>query len=447
MSDQRSKPIGGLRRRAFIKTTVAASAAVAAPMIVPSSVFGANAPSNRIVMGYIGVGRQARGEMREMLGRDDCQIVAVADPDRNRMSDSKKSIEDKYAERTKDGSYSGCDMIPDFRDLIARDDIDAVLIYTPDHWHAIPAIMAAKAGKDIFLQKPLSLTIEEGRAVSNAVQRYGVVYITGSQQRSDARFRYGCELVRNGRVGKIHSVEVGIGVDPGCEVVAPTPPPDFLDYDMWLGPAPYHPYVEKGVQPQKGYSRPGWLRRHDYSAGMFTGWGSHHIDIMHWGLGTEHTGPVSIEGMAQYPEDGLWDVHGPFDMALKYANGVNVRFADNKKVAQGVKFIGDEGWVYVKRGKIDASDKSLLKSVIGPNETRLYRSNSHKGNWIDCIRNRAETVAPVEVGHRSCSTCIIADIASRIPGKLLWDPEKERFTNNDMANRLLSRPMRGEWTL
>jgi predicted dehydrogenase len=311
----------------------------------------------------------------------------------------------------------------------------------------LPAIAAAQAGKDIFLQKPLSLTIREGRAVSDAVRRYNRVFQVGSQQRSERRFRFACELVRNGRIGKLHTVKVGFGTDPGTDPQPPMPVPDWLDYDMWLGQAPWVAYTEMRVHPQKGYGRPGWLRIRDYGAGMITGWGSHHLDISHWGMGTEYTGPVEVEGRAEFPRDGLWDVHGPFHIEYTYANGVKLICADNKTNKQGILFEGSDGWVYMRRGAIDANPKSLLEETTGSNETKLYESNNHKGNFYECVKTRGQTVAPVEVGHRSCSACLLGDIAMVLGRRLRWDPDKEEFIGDAEANRMLSRPMRSPWSL
>ncbi len=429
-----------LTRRKFLKQSALAAGAAAAPVIVPASVFGAEAPSNRITFGCIGVGRMGSGDMRELMGIKEVQIVAVCDVDSDRVDTAKKRVEDKYGAGT-------CTGYGDFRNLVTRDDIDAVTVCTPDHWHVLPAIAAAKAGKDIFLQKPLSLTIEEGRALSDTVNRYGRVFQTGSQQRSDSRFRFACELVRNGRIGKLHTVKVGFGTDPGCDPQPVMPVPKELDYEMWLGPAPRAEYTERRVHPQQGYGRPGWLRIRDYGAGMITGWGSHHNDIAQWGMDTEYTGPMEIEAKAEFPRDGLWNVHGKFHIEYKYANGVKVICADNSENKQGVVFEGSEGWVYVRRGFIDANPKSLLESKIGPDEVNLYKSTSHKGNLIECIKSRARTVAPVEVGHRSCSVCLLGQIAMLLETKLKWDPDKEVFTNSDEANRMISKPMRGQWHL
>jgi predicted dehydrogenase len=447
MKDRRTKQSNVLNRRQFLKSSAVAAAAVTWPTIVPASVFGAGAPSNRITVGCIGVGRMGLGDLREIMGFKQAQIVAVCDVDSKRINHARQLVEKNYSKQKQIGTYKGCATYGDFRDLVARKDIDAVSIVTPDHWHALPAIAAAKAGKDIFLQKPLTLTIEEGRILSDTIRRYGRIFQVGSQQRSDSRFRQACELVRNGRIGKLQTVKVGFGTDPATGPQPPMPVPDGLDYNMWLGPAPWAAYTEKRVHPKEGYGRPGWLRIADYGAGMITGWGSHHNDIAQWGMGTEYTGPIEIEGQAEYPKDGLWDVHGAFSIEYTYANGVKVTCADTGKNKQGILFEGTEGWVYVRRGNIDANPKSLLTSTIGPNELQLYKSNNHKANFLDCIKSRKETVAPVEVGHRSCSVCLLGEIAMRLGKKLKWDPEQERFNNDDQANRMLSRPMRGPWHL
>ena len=437
-----------ITRRVFIKTSVAASTiGFALPHIVPSSAFGANAPSERINIGCIGVGRMGLGDITDIQGFKEVQIIAVCDVDSKRAAYAKKFVEDKYAAQSQAGTYKGCTSYGDYRELLQRKDIDAVMICTPDHWHVLPAIAAAKAGKDIFLQKPLSLTIEEGRALSDAVKKYSTVFTVGSQQRSDTRFRFACELVRNGRIGKLRTVKVGFGLDPGTTPQPPMPIPENLNYDMWLGPAPYAEYTEKRVHPQEGYGRPGWLRIRDYGWGMITGWGSHHMDIAHWGMGTEYTGPVEIKGWAEFPKDGLWDVHGDFSIEYKYANGVNLICAGNSRNKQGILFEGSEGWVYVKRGFIDAQPKSLLTLQIGPDEIHLYKSDHHKGNFIQCIKSRAETVAPVEVAHRSCSACVLGGIAMLLPRTLKWNPKTEKFINDAEADRMISRPMRSPWSL
>jgi len=437
-----------LNRREFLKSSVVtASVVFSTPAIIPASAFGANAPSERIVVGCIGVGRMGLADMKEVLGFKQAQVVAVCDVDSKRIKHAQHLVETHYSRQSNSGTFKGCAGYKDFRELVAREDIDAVLIATPDHWHALPAIAAARAGKDIFLQKPLTLTIEEGRVLSDTVQRYGRIFQVGSQQRSETNFRFACELVRNGRVGKLQKVLVGLPTDPGTGPEPTMPIPENLDYNMWLGPAPWAKYTEKRVHPQNSYDRPGWLRIQDYGAGMITGWGSHHLDIAQWAMGTEFTGPVEIVGQAEYPKDGLWDVHGAFQIEYTYAGGVKLICADNQKNKPGVFFEATEGWVYVDRGRLDAQPKALLSSTIGPNEIHLYQSNNHKANFLECIKSRSPTVAPVEVGHRSCTLCLLGDIAMRLGQKLKWDPQKERFIDNELANRMLSRPMRSPWHL
>lgn len=433
------------RRHFLFRSGYAAAAALTFPSIVPSRVLGADAPSKRITIGCIGVGRMGRGDMRSIMNLAD--VLAVCDVDSQRAAEAKQIIEKNYASRRTSGRYSGCVAYGDFRELLARDDIDAVQVCTPDHWHALPAIEAAKAGKDIFLQKPLTLTIEEGKVLRDTVQRYGRVLQVGSQQRSDGRFRFACELVRNGRIGELRKVEVGVGKDPFGKVLPPTTPPEYLDYNFWLGPAPAKPYIEARVHPRKGYSRPGWLRTRDYCLGMITGWGAHHMDIAHWGMGMGNSGPVEIRADAEFADDGVWTVHGAFDIEYRYPNGVPVYFTDNSKNSQGIRFEGTEGWVSVKRGRIRADPESLLTTIIGPDEIHLYESPGHKKNWLDCIKSRGRTVAPVGNGHRSNTACILGHIAMRVKHTLHWDPETESFPNDEEASRFLSRPMRAPWRL
>jgi len=437
-----------MKRRKFLKKTIQASASfVAAPYFVPRALLGRNSPSNKITLGCIGIGRMGRGDLSEFLGFEDVQVVAVCDVDAWRVQNARKQVENYYAQHKRSGKYQGCATYRDFREVIMRPDIDAVMICTPDHWHALPAIYAARAGKDIFLQKPLTLTIAEGRILSDTVERYGCILQVGSQQRSDARFRKAAELVRNGRIGKLHTVKVGFGRDPFTEAHPVKPVPEELDYDMWLGPAPYVPYIEERVHPRKSYGRPGWLRTDDYCCGMITGWGSHHIDSAHWGMGTEYTGPVEIDGRAEFDKDGVWDVHGAFRIEYTYANGVKLICTHNEVNKQGVLFEGSDGWIYVRRGFIDADPPFLLQEKIEPDEIKLYHSNNHKRNYIDCIKTRREPVAPVEIGHRSGSACILGYISMKLNRKLRWDPQKERFIDDDTANRMLSRPYRSPWKI
>jgi predicted dehydrogenase len=451
----------GPTRRDFL--TAAGTGAVAAaaiggfPAIVPSSVLGAAAPSKRINIGAIGTGRISRVHDLPGIWRyDTARIMAVCDLDSNRVEDAKALVNGHYAKQS-GKPYDGVRGYGDYRDLIANPDVDAVVISTPDHWHAIVAIHAVEAGKDVYLQKPASLTIAEGRALSNAVHRSGRIFQIGSQQRSSPQFRYAAELVRNGRIGQLETVEIGLPGDPSGDEEPVMPVPKNLNYDMWLGSTPVVPYTEKRVHPQKGYDRPGWLRCEQFGAGMITGWGAHHIDSAHWGMDTEYTGPIEIWGKAEFPNKGLWDVHGPFRTEANYANGVHMIISGD--YPNGIKFIGTEGWIFVSRGDetvtatdpvaklkdtraLAASDPKIITSVIGPDEIHLYESKEHHGNWLDCIKTRQQTIAPVEVAHRACSACLLHHIAMRANRKLYWDPVHERFKNDDAANALLSRPQR-----
>lgn len=448
-----------LSRRTFMKTAGGGAAAALAgfPAIVPASVLGQFAPSKRINVGAIGVGRISRAhDLPGILPYDSARVMAVCDLDAHRVTDGQQLVNEYYTKKT-GRPYSGVTGYADYRELLANRDIDAVVISTPDHWHAAIAIAAVEAGKDVYLQKPASLTIAEGRLLSNAVHRSGRIFQIGSQQRSTPQFRYAAELVRNGRIGQLKSVQVGLPGDPSGDVEHEMPVPSHFNYEMWLGSTPYVHYTEKRVHPQRGYDRPGWLRCEQFGAGMITGWGAHHIDSAHWGMDTEHTGPVEIWGTAEFPKSGLWNVHGPFRTEAIYPNGVHMIVSGD--FPNGIRFEGTNGWIFVSRGNeqvtgsdpvakladataLNASDPRIIKSVIGPNELHLYGSQEHHGNWLDCIRTRKETIAPVEVAHRACSACLLHHMAMKLERKLFWDPVKERFRNDDEANAMLSRPQR-----
>ncbi len=424
-------------RRRFLKNVTGVTAgAIAFPYIIPSSALGKDgnvAPSSRIVMGAIGVGSMGTGDMRGFMRKNEVQMVAVCDVDNSHRDKAKKFVDEKYGN-------SDCGTYLDFRELIDRGDLDAVLLAMPDQWHSIPAVTAARAGLDIHAQKPLARTIHEGRAICNAVQRYGRVWQTGSQQRSERNFHRACELVRNGRIGKIHKVEVGLPTGGTSDNKPIQPVPEGLDWDFWLGPAPWVPF--------RGICHWDWRWIMDYSGGQLTDWAGHHIDIAHWGLGLGRTGPVEIEGRGVYPKDGIYDVPYEYKFTCKYANGLTMDVANNKQLAQGAKWYGESGkWIYVKRGKLEANPPSVLKEVIGPDEINLHRSRDHKQNFLDCMKSRKETIAPAEIGHRSISVALLGEIAMLTERKLRWDPEKEVFLNDDGANRMLSRPMRSPWHL
>lgn len=453
-------------RRKFIETSAKAAVlttfALGFPSIVPASVFGKNSPANRINIGAIGTGRISRGhDLPGVWKHDYAQVVAVCDLDTKRAAEGKTLVNEYYSK--KNGKpFDGVKEYHDFHELIANKDIDAVLISTPDHTHAMIAVAAARAKKHIYMQKPASLTISEGRMVSDIVQKSGVRFQIGSQQRSSEQFRYAAELVRNGRIGALKTVYVGLPGDPSGDEESEMPVPSNLNYDMWLGSTPTVYYTEKRVHPQVGYDRPGWLRCEQFGAGMITGWGSHHIDSAHWGMGMERSGPVEVWGHADFPKKGLWDVHGIFKTEALYDNGV--KMVVSNELPNGIKFEGSEGWIFVTRGNyqatasdpvvntdgtkpLDASNPDILRSVIGPNEFHFTVSKDHHGNWLESIRDNGKPIAPVEEAHRSCSACLVHHIAMKLNRKVYWDPKKEQFRNDDEANKMLSRPQRSPYAL
>jgi predicted dehydrogenase len=448
-----------ITRRNFIRKSLTAGAGLLiAPNIVPASVFGPNAPSNRILIGAIGTGRISRvHDMPGVLKYDFARIVAVADPDRARAEDGKKYVEDFYAKKTGQ-AYSGVKVFQDYRDLLADKEVDAVLISTPDHWHAKNAIDAVRAGKHVYLQKPTSLTIAEGRKMSDAVNATGRILQIGSQQRSMEQFRVACELVRNGRIGRLTRIEVRLPGDPPGGNPQEMPVPKGFDYDMWLGQTPYVPYTVDRVHPQQGYDRPGWLRCEQFGAGMITGWGAHHFDIAHWAMDKEYSGPVEISGRAEFPREGLWDVHGPYETEMLYDNGVVVAgTTDSADKPNGLLFTGTEGWLFVSRGDyqaspnepistrseaLRASDAKILSPLTASDPVRLYVSADHHGNWLESIRTGIKNITPAEVAHRSCTSCLLQHIAMKLNRKLYWDPVLERFRNDDEANAMIARPHR-----
>ena len=425
-------------RRGFMKGAAAAGAAVAFPALVPASALGANgfvAPSNRIVIGCIGVGSQGSGNMKGFLGRDTTQIMAVCDVDKNHRDRAKNTV---------DGAYDNkdCEAYLDFRDLIGRGDLDAVSLGVPDQWHAIPAIAAARAGLDIYGEKPLSRSIRESRAICDAVHENGRVWQTGSWQRSQWNFRHACELVRNGRLGRVHTVEVGLPGGRGCEPKPIQPVPDGLDWDFWLGPAPYRPYCDFGGNRCHWDWR--WIM--DYSGGQLTDWAGHHIDIAHWGLGYDSTGPIEVQGKGTYPDEGLWNAPTAYEFDCKYASGVVLKVHSGGQ--GGTKWIGDDGWIWVDRGHLEASNKTWLeKDEIADDEIRLYESNDHQGNFIECVKNRLETITPVETACRSISVGHLGEIAMLTGRTIKWDPEYEQIIGDPGASALLGRAYRKPWVL
>ncbi len=436
-------------RRNFIRKSAAtAVGAIVLPAIVPARVLagsGKMPPSDKINLGFIGVGNMGTGHVRSFLGYDDVHVAAVCDVRKKHRDRAKKIVDDRY------GS-TDCDTYHDFRELLARGDIDAIVMATPDHWHALIGIEAAKQNKDMYHEKPLSLFFRECQAMRKAVNDSGVVFQLGTQQRSDERFRFTCELARNEKFGKLETIVVASAGGSGSNIIRPVEPvPPGFDYDMWLGPAPWAPHCN--LRTTRSFTV-----IYDYSVGCISGaYGIHHVDIAQWAADADHTGPISVEGQGVVPEDGLFDTITSWESEQTYASGVKLlhmdhgtarkRFPQLRGHAMGMLFIGSEGWVHVKRGYINAQPESLLKTVIGPDEIRLPRSNDHRRNFLDCVRSRRQTVSPIETAVRSEAVAQQADIAIRLGRRLEWDPVREEFPGDPEANKKLSRPMRSPWHL
>lgn len=433
----------GINRRQFIKSfSAVAVSALGFPSIVPASVLGQSgttAPSNRIVMAGIGFGMQGIPNMRNFLSKDTVQWVAVCDIDEKALFRARDIVNRKYGNMD-------CTVYGDFRDLINRKDIDAVSIAVPDHWHAILSIESARAGFDIFGEKPFSHSLIEGRAMCDAVERYGRIWQTGSWQRSVDNFHFACELVRNGRIGKITSVEVGLPSGHtdfagtfGLETLGP--PPENLDYDFWVGPAPFIPYCPARVHKN-------WRWNMDFGGGQLMDWIGHHVDIAHWGLGFDETGPVEIEGWGDFPETGIYNSPTRYFLRAKYADGMPMIIAGGyPEIRRGTKWIGEFGWVWCNRGGLETYPSHLLKEYIGPEENRLYKSRDHFQNFLDCVVSRRKTIAPSEVAHRSASVGHLGVIAMEVGRKVRFDPESESILGDPEAERLLSRAYRSPWQI
>lgn len=439
-----------INRRQFLrKASQITTGAIVFPYVVPSSVLGKAghvAPSNRITVGCIGVGPQGARVMRNFLRSDDAQVVAICDVKTTRIEFVQKLVDDYYQNHD-------CATYNDFRELLIRDDIDAVLIATPDHWHVPVALAAARAGKDMYVEKPLGLSVEQGQVLRETIQRYGRVFQFGTQQRSSRNFRFACELVRNGRIGKLHTINVW---SPGSEAGGspePVPVPEWLDYEMWLGSAPYTPYTRDRCSNKL------WWFISDYALGFIAGWGIHPIDIALWGGGKELAGPLEIEGTGVWPSPGgVCDTAMNWNVVCKYDSGVTMNFTGwpcreewpkryGKIDGHGTVFEGTDGWVQVNRRGLTAHPKELLSTEFGPNEIHLYKSNNHVRNLLDCVKSRAKTICPIDEAVQGDIVCQISDIAIRLEQKLKWDPGKECFINSAEANRMLKRAMRSPWHL
>lgn len=437
-----------LKRRSFLKKSLASGAGtILAPMIVPSSVLGLNgkvSPSNKINMGFIGTGGMGTGHVRQFLEYEDVMVRGMCDVRDEHSMNAKEIVDTKYGNKD-------CTVHRDFREFLAREDIDAVLIAVPDHWHALIGIEAARQHKDMYYEKPLTRYFNEAKAVRDAVNRSGVIFQLGTQQRSDERYRRACELVLNERIGKLERVIVGSAGYSQVPIQPVQPIPEGFDYNMWLGPAPVAPYTN--VRCTRHFTL-----IYDYSLGCISGaYGIHDIDIVQWALNADNSGPIEAEGSGRIAKDGLFDTIKEWETIHVYENGVQLIYTDHisarknhpeyKLPIMGIVFIGSEGWISVSRQSIDAYPKSVLTRVIGPDEIRLEISNDHRRNFLDSVKTRQTPMCPVEIAARSDAVCHQADIAIRLGRKVYWDPVKEQFKNDEVANRMLTGSMRSPWTL
>ena len=421
-------------RRQFLKGAATATVAVTVPYFVPAIALGKSsrsAPNDRIAMGFIGIGNMGGGHLHNFLGNKDVQIVAVCDVDAVKRAAACRRVEEQYAADREAGTFKGCDEYNEYEKLLARDDIDAVLIAVPDHWHALVAIAACQAGKDVYSEKPLSLTIREAEQMLAAARRYGTVFQTGSQQRSAGNFRLACELVRSGRIGKLQKVNVGIGPPSTEKQFQPEPIREGLDWERWLGPAPWQPYNPERCS---GSYSGGWRLVRDYSGGMSTDWGAHHYDIAQWGMGMDGNGPVEIIPPKEQYADGLQFI---------YANGVVME----RGGANGILFTGTDGKVEVNRGYFKTWPDEIGKEPIGPGDVHLYKSPGHQIDWLNCIRNRKRPICDVAIGASSVTVCHLSNIAYWLNRPIKWDPAKREIIGDDEAARWLDRPKRAPWRL
>jgi len=409
-------------RREFLARTAVAATALTVPTIFPGKIQGA---SDKITMGAIGCGGQGTGDMGALKGGGAVEYAAVCD------------VYAANLERARGLNGPGCQGYRDFRELLDRKDIDAVNIGTPDHWHALIAIAACEAGKDVYCQKPLSLTIVEGRAMVTAARRYNRVFQTGSQQRSEHTFHYACELVRNGRIGKLQWIRTAVGRNPTCGYDPDSDPPAGLDWNMYLGPAKWAPFNRHRFI---------WDFRwfYDYSGGNLTDWGAHHNDIAQWAIGADDSGPIEIDGKGVFPTSGLFDTPVSYEVTYKYANGVKVVCTSE---GNGVWIYGTEGEIYVNRGALSSKPEDIIEKPIGQGDVRLYESRNHYADFLQCVKTRKRPICDVEVGLRSVTACHLGNISVRLGRPLRWDPVKEQIVGDEEASRWLARPMRAPWHL
>jgi predicted dehydrogenase len=458
---------GALSRRRFI----AGAAAVAGfPYVVPGRALGKNgraAASERITVGVIGTGNRGTDDMNGVLKSPLSQVVAVCDCRQPRLEAAKTKVAQFYAQESGRGSLAGCKAYHDFRELIDRKDIDAILVCTPDHWHGIVATRALEAGKDLYCEKPLGRTIAESIAIRNAVVKHKRVFQTGTQQRSDAKFRQAVALARGGYLGKIHTIEVAVPAGGAIPKEPPSPVPEGFDYDMWTGPAPLHPFDKHRCEWLGMY----WI--YDYCVGFICNWGVHHLDIAAWGCPEVAEAPFEVEGSGFLPTEGMCSTIVTWRTEFRYPSGLRMSFTSDRgpfdwQKSQGLteecrrvletldpsrhhptgcRFVGAEGWVHVTRGAISAEPASLLAKHVDPAGAGIVVSDDHYGNFLECVRDRREPVSSAASGHRATVLGNVADIAVRLGRKLKWDPREEHFVGDEEANRRLAQPMRAPWSL
>jgi len=429
--------MNNISRRHFLRAaSAAASSAMLLPTLVPSSVLGANAPSRRVALGHVGVGGQGSGLLSGFLGLPQGQSIAVCDPVKERRETAAKRVEQHYAARAGQGAYTGCRAYADFRELLARDDLDAVVVATPDHWHVPIAIATIRAGKDVYVEKPLGLCMEQDKALREAVQRHGAIFQYGTQQRCfSTHCAFACELVRNGYVGELKAVHV---IAPNGETggkAVPQPVPDGLDYDLWLGPAPVTPFTHDRV-----FGTGRW-HIYDYAIGFIAGWGAHPLDIAHWGY--PHI-PVEYAGTGVVPTEGLFDTVVNWNVRGRYASGVEFTL---KTGGDKTTFVGTQGWVAASRGGIAAEPESLLKIKLKSDDLRLLQDNHHYRNFLDGVLRRKTPSSDIDSAVQSDFMSHLGDIAIRTGRTIRWDPVNERIVGDDTAARRMRRAMRAPWTV
>jgi len=438
-------------RRDFLKKASLATAgaliipSIVVPTIVPASVFGKKAPSNRINIAMIGCGRQmVAPNIPQLLKSEHSQIVAVCDVDSWRLTKAQQQVNDYYSAQ-KGITYKGCKTFDDYRKLMTNRDIDAVMISTPDHWHVPMAIEAARNGKHISLEKPISTCVEHGRKLVDAIKKNKVITRNDSEFRTLPKISRAVELVRNGRIGTIQKIFVGVPKELNGNALPPQatmPVPQELNYDMWLGPAWEAPYTEKRVHALKAYGRPGWMRVDAYCNGMISNWGAHLMGIAQWGNNSEYTGPISIEGIGSF-DKGLWNTVNSFNIQYKYANGVDLVFVIERPY---VRFEGTEGWVEIEYpDKLTASSQAILDSKIGDNEMKIENLLSDKEDFCLAVKSGKQSLEPLETAHRTISMCQLGLIAIKTEAKLTWDPEKEEIIGDNAATAMLNVPIREKY--